>query len=513
MPGKLLSFSIAILLASPALAAPSTQNAPTQPAASQPAGPLKFVVSFDPDVQKTPYTGRVWIMTSTIQRREPRFGPDWFNAEPFASIEVKDWKPDTPLAIADNAVAFPVPISRWPAKRFRIQAVMDLAGDGRKHPGAPGNAYSPVVNKRIDPKSSGPIELRIRRIAPPTRLLQDDRIKSVEIESKLLSTFFGHPVKLRAALCLPVGYDPKGPLRYPAVYDIPGFGGDSRMILYYRARPPKSDQPFVYVVPDPNCPLGHHVFADSANNGPWSQALVEELIPYLEKEFRLVAEPRGRFLTGHSSGGWSSLWLMITHPDYFAGVWSSAPDPVDFRDFTGINLYAPGENAFKDREGKARPIARMNNVPTITVRDFMTMESAQGPGGQLSSFEAVFSPRGPDGQPLRLFDRKTGAINPEVAKTWQAYDINLYLRKNWKQLAPKLAGKLHIIVGDKDNFYLDGAVRLLEKTLKELGSDAEVIIVPDKDHMSLNFAPESQSRYQQMADQFRAATSQPARAP
>lgn len=512
---KRVSITIAAGLISfvPSFAAPTTQPAASQPTSSQPAGPLKFLVSFDPTVQKSPFTGRVWIMTSTIQRRDPRFGPDWFFTEPFASVEVKDWKPDTPLEIADNAVAFPVPISEWPAKRFRIQAVMDLAGDGRRHPGAPGNAYSSVVNKRIDPKTSGTIDLRIRRVAPPAKLIEDERIKSVEIESKLLTRFFNKPTKIRAALCLPVGYDPKGPLRYPAVYDIPGFGGGPRQVLYYRGMPPKTDQPFVFIVPDPNCPLGHHVFADSANNGPWSQALVEELIPYLEKEFRLDPEPRARFLTGHSSGGWSSLWLMITHPDYFAGVWSSAPDPVDFRNFTGINLYASGENAFKDRENKARPIARMNNVPTLTVRDFAKMETAQGPGGQLGSFEAVFSPRGPDGQPQELFDRKTGVINPEVAKAWQAYDINLCLRKNWKQLAPKLAGKLHIIVGDKDNFYLDGAVVLLAQTLKELGSDAEVIIVPDKDHMTLPLAPESQSRYQQMADKYRAATSQPASPP
>jgi len=495
------------------LAAPSAQPATTQPAASQPAGPLKFVVSFDPAIQSTPYTGRVWIMTSTIQRRDPRFGPDWFSPEPFASVEVKDWKPNTPLEIADNAAAFPVPISQWPAKRFRIQAVMDLAGDGRKHPGAPGNGYSSVVSKRINPKTSGPIELKIRHTAPQPKMLEDDRIKSVEIESKLLSKFFGKPTKIRAALCLPVGYDPKGPLRYPTVYDIPGFGGDPRQVLIYRARPPKTDQPFVYIVPDPNCPLGHHVFADSANNGPWGQAFVEELIPYLEKEFRLVPEPRARFLTGHSSGGWSSLWLQITHPDYFGGVWSMAPDPVDFRDFTGINLYAPGENAFKDREGKARHIARLNGVPILTVRDFFNMESAEGPGGQMGSFEAVFSPRGPDGRPLELFDRKTGAINPEVAKAWENYDINLVLRKNWKELGPKLAGKIHIIVGDTDTFYLEGAVRLLEKTLKELGSDAEVTIVPGKDHMNLPFAPEATGRFAQMADKYQATTSRPATAP
>ena len=117
--------------------------------------------------------------------------------------------------------------------------------------------------------------------------------------------------------------------------------------------------------------------------------------------------------------------------------------------------------------------------------DFSRMDDVIARGGQLRSFEAVFSPRGDDGQPRRLWDRRTGLIDPEVARTWQAYDIRLVLEKNWSQLAPLLSGKLHIYTGSLDTFYLEGAVRLLAQSLHQLGSDATVDIVEGKDHGTL----------------------------
>ncbi len=148
----------------------------------------------------------------------------------------------------------------------------------------------------------------------------------------------------------------------------------------------------------------------------------------------------------------------MTYPDTFGGVWSTSPDPVDFRDFQRIDLYAPGENLFRDRDGNRRPIARRGDRPVLFFDDFSRMEDVIGDGGQLRSFEAVFSPLGADGRPRRLWDRADGAIDPEVARAWEAYDIRLVLERNWPTLGPKLAGKLHVVTGDLDTFYLEGAV-------------------------------------------------------
>ncbi len=236
---------------------------------------------------------------------------------------------------------------------------------------------------------------------------------------------------------------------------------------------------------DPDCGTGHHVFADSATNGPRGTALVEEFIPYLERTFPLIADPRARLINGHSSGGWSSLWLQVTYPDFFGGTWSTSPDPVDFRDFQRINIYAPGENMFRDREGKLRPLARRGNMPILFYERFSLMDDVIDWGGQLGSFEAVFSPAGKDGRPRKLWNRKTGAIDPDVAKAWEAYDINLVLERNWPVLGPKLKGKIHIYMGGMDTFYLEGATKLLKESLLKLKSDAVVVIVPNRDHGTL----------------------------
>jgi hypothetical protein len=242
---------------------------------------------------------------------------------------------------------------------------------------------------------------------------------------------------------------------------------------------------FIRVTLDPRCPLGHHVFANSDNNGPWGDALVAEFLPALDSTFRTVGTPAGRFLTGHSSGGWSTLWLQVNYPDDFGGTWSTAPDPVDFRDFQQIDLYRPGENMFRDASGQLRPLARMQGRNIVSYIQFSQMEDVLGPGGQLHSFEAVFSRRGADGRPVPLWNRQTGEINPATAETWRRYDLGLRLRQNWESLGPKLQGKLHVVTGEEDTFFLDGSSRLLQETLQKLRSDAVVTMVPGRDHMNL----------------------------
>jgi hypothetical protein len=313
-------------------------------------------------------------------------------------------------------------------------------------------------------------------------------------------------VAISAAVILPASYDTAKTRRYPTIFTIPGFGG-----THYQSRggrPPATgpkDVEFLRVTLDPSCPRGHDVFADSANNGPVGEALVSEFLPAFDHAFRTVADPRARFLTGHSSGGWSSLWLQVNYPESFGGTWSTSPDPVDFRDFQLIDIYRPGENMFVDHAGKERPLARVAGRVLVRYRNFSVMEDVLGPGGQLQSFEAVFSPRGSDGKPVELWDRQTGAIKPEVAKAWEKYDIRLVLERNWSALAPKLAGKLHVIMGDEDTFYLEGAAKLLKKSLAQLGSDAVVEIRPGKDHMNLMDGELRDRIRNEMSDAYRKA--------
>lgn len=459
---------------------------PVPAAAAVPA----FEITFDAALHPEPYSGRVYLFSSKQSKAPPRFGPNWFRPEPFLSLEVKDWKPGKTLTISPDSTAglrtFPTSLTSKLLDGSHIQAVIRFNPHEREVGRGTGNGYSKVVV--IDSDSNDqPIQLHVNQQVNPPEFTESKWSKELVVPSKLLGEFHKRDILLKAAVMLPASYYDEPPRRYPVIYTIPGFGG-----THYRGqrKEPIEEQnragvEFIRVLLDPSCPRGHHVFADSANNGPVGKALTEELIPALDQSYRTIAKPTARFLTGHSSGGWSSLWLQVTYPDIFGGTWSTAPDVVDFRDYQQIDLYRAGENMYADAEGHPRPIARMRGKPVLWYKSFAEMEWALDYGGQLHSFEAVFSPRGPDGAPLLLFDRKTGAVNSNVAKTWEKYDIRLLLKQNWKTLGPKLTGKLHVFMGDADTFYLNGATVLLKESLKKLDSDAVVEIFPGKNHSSL----------------------------
>ena len=447
--------------------------------------PLDVQLTYPATKEMPAFTGRVFVVVSKKPIGDRPFSQGWFAPEPFFAEDVKDWKPDVPHAFRPSA-AFPQPWSKLPAGTYYVQAIVDRDLGGRDALTSPGNLFSKAEKVTLDPDKTVNLSLRLDQTAVAKTFGETSTIKLFEADSKLLSDFHGRPTKMRAGVILPKSFAESPERKYPVVYEIPGFGGDVHYTFTVAARklPPtdldRTDA--VYVVLDPSCRRGHHVFADSANNGPVGRALIEEFIPALEAKYR---GNRKRVVTGHSSGGWSSLWLQIAYPDVFAGVWSTAPDPVDFRDFQRIDLYRPGVNMFTDENGQPRPIARQGGKVKLLYKDFSDMEVVLGRGGQLQSFEAVFSPRGADGEPRNLWDRTTGVVDPVTAEAWKNFDIRLKLEREWPTLGPKLAGKLHIYTGSDDTFYLEGATRLLGDSLKKLGSDAVVEIFPGRNHGNL----------------------------
>jgi hypothetical protein len=452
---------------------------------ARPVDPLHFTVTYDGSITDA-YTGRVYVMLSTSGRQEPRRGPSWRDPAPFFALDVEGWKPDTPLVFGDGALGFPGPPGTVEPGTYWIQAVMRRNPDSPSLGEGAGTAVSAVVTRALDGPTGGEVSLRVNRLLEARPFVETDDIRLIETRSDLLSAFSGRDVTLRAAVILPPGYD-DGQRRYPALYFIGGFGSDHRLAPSVRrqfANLPGADR-VCLVVPDPLCRTGHHAFADSDNNGPRGRALVEELIPALEREIRLVPAPAARFLTGVSSGGWSSLWLQISHPEFFGGVWSVAPDPVDFRAFQQVNLYEPGVNVYVDEHGAPRPIMRDRKGVRMWYEPFARMERVIGDGGQLGSFEAVFSPRDPQGRPAPLFDRGTGAVDPAVAEAWKRYDIRLILESGWDRLAPALAGKVNVFVGGNDNFFLEDAVELLQAWRAQTGAEMVVEILPGRNHMNV----------------------------
>ncbi len=476
----------------------------TQEPAKKPA-PLAFHITYDPRVCSVPFTGRVFVMVSKQAIKDQPLKPKWFNPEPIFALDVKDWKPGTKLVLGNSALGFPAPLATLPKETYSVQAIMDFDRGSQNAVNAPGNGFSKPIRLEVDPAKTGTVRLTIDQVIPARKFEETERVKLVDIESKLLSAFHGRPMRLRAGVVLPKTFSKNQDQRYPVIYEVPGFGGNHFMAHGALARNATevAGIDMLHVVLDPESRLGHHVFADSENNGPCGRALVEELIPAIEGKFRALGTPGGRFVTGHSSGGWSSLWLQVSYADFFGGVWSTAPDAVDFRDFQRVNIYAPKNNLFADDKGQPRPLARKGGKVVLYYKPFSDLENVLGHGGQLESFEAVFSPRGRDGKPRRLWDRFSGRIDLQVAKAWQRYDIRMVLQKNWPALAPRLAGKVHVYMGAEDNFYLEGATLLLKQTLTNLGSDAVVEIFPGRDHSTLLDKELRQRIATEMAEQFR----------
>jgi len=446
---------------------------------------VEFDVTLDPAAAQGAVSGRLFVFLSQRPFHEPRDGPDWFTPEPFFAIDVKDFQPGTARRLTDAADGFPDRLSKLPPGKYLAQALLGHNPDWIKQSYAPGNQFSRVAMVEVAPGTVQTVALVLDQVVPAKKFPDSPFVKQVSIRSQLLSQFLKRDVLEEAAVTLPAGYEDHPDERYPVIYEVTGFGGSYWDALRQHAPPTAAagEADFIRVLLDGQCEWGHHVYADSATNGPRGGALVEELIPEIERRFRTTAAPSGRLLAGHSSGGWSSLWLQISHPDFFGGVWSSSPDPVDFRDFQQVDLYAdPPLSLYYDQFGKPRPIARRGGKPVLFFPSFGRMDDVLGRGGQLRSFEAVFSPLDSAGQPRQLWDRTTGRIDPKVAKAWEKYDIRLQLERNWKALEPQLRGKLHITVGSLDTFYLDGAVLRLADSLKRLGSDAEITIVPGADH-------------------------------
>ena len=422
-----------------------------------------FKVTLDPQVSTGPFSGRVYVFASK-DNREPRTAMSWFRPSPLLALDVSNWQPGSPLSLAtgdDRVLTIPRDFSAIDLDGYQVQAVVRLNPRERVVGNGPGNAYSDATIYR----SGDVVSLTVDRIIEAKPFEETEWTKLLRVRSVLLSEFYGRDVWLNAAVTLPASYHEHPDRRYPAVFSIPGFGGTHRGGR--RAGPARESNAqgveFLRVTLDPSCPLGHHVFADSANNGPVGRALIEELIPEFDRRFRSVSDSRARFVTGHSSGGWSSLWLQVTYPETFGGVWSTAPDPVDFRDFQRINLYQPGVNMYVDEEGERRPLAFRRGQVALWYEDFDWMEHVLGPGGQLHSFEAVFSPRGEDGRPLRVWDRRIPAWSTRPPP---ATGSRTTFASSWNEtgetLGPQLAGKLSVFMGSEDTFLLDGATRLAQ---------------------------------------------------
>ncbi len=493
---------------------------------SRPRAALELGISFPESMSESSLDGRVLLIFTTDDAREPRFQVTAsLSAPQVFGIDVEGLRPGVEAVIDGDTFGFPhESLAGVPAGEYTVQAVLhryetfDLAngktvklpmdrGEGQHWNRAPGNLYSTPRSIRIDPSSAARISITLDQVIPPIEPPEDTKyIKHVRIQSDLLTEFWGRPMHLGAHVLLPEGFDEHPEARYPLMVfhgHFPAdFGG-------FRTEPPDPDLECTYSARfDLDCynrivqqeaydfyrtwtgqnfprmlvieiqhanPYYDDSYAvNSANLGPYGDAITHELIPYIEREFRGLGEGWSRFLYGGSTGGWEALAVQVLYPEEYNGTFAACPDPIDFRAYTLVNIYED-ENAYfvqgpfkrVERPGHRNWLGEVD----LTLREYNHLELVLGTksrsGDQWDIWEAAYSPMGEDGYPRRLWDKRTGEIDHEVADHWREnYDLRHIMERDWATLGPKLEGKVHIYVGDMDNYYLNNAVYLTEEFLE-----------------------------------------------
>lgn len=445
------------------------------------ANAQEFRVRYSEDAYSMPFTGTVVIYLSKTEQ-EPRNRDQWALLPIVFSIDVKDVTPGKWIVIsANHQRSYPTSPNRIERGKYYAQVVFDRAEmlTDRSVGNSPGNIISQSVLIEIDDNKKRTYQLTANNLLKREEFKSTTHFKGFKIHSKLLSDFYGEETHLFGVVALPDTLLANPDLRLPLIVDIQGFGGDVR---YYSGRDWSiTEYPYVGLLLDGNCRTGHHVFANSSNNGPWGDALVTELIPEVERQFATTGQ---RFVTGHSSGGWAALWLQLQYPTTFDGCWASSPDYVSFQHFQGVNIYR-AKNFFVDSLNNLTPYATIGGWSPIMFNKHESMYEEVVRGEQLISFEAVFSPRERNGDITPLWNRESGIIDPNVAEHWKKYDVIEFLRRNYASIENDIKSKIIVTCGTEDNFMLDVPVRLLEKEAKQNDWEMIVKLVPG-DHFTLD---------------------------
>jgi hypothetical protein len=440
--------------------------------------------------------GRIFLFVADPGSREPRLNT-WPNkSNRIFAFNPENWEGASPLIIDGNTAlnkTVDFSLNNFPKGTYNIQVLWDQDYNESRI-NAPGNLHSEVIT--VDLTENKVIDLPLTKIIQPTKLTEHKLLKEVDIKSEVLSKWWGKEMRLKAAVILPRNFYEQPEKKYAVRYNIAGYGGRytraSRFLRNMDWWTSNEAPEILNVYLDGEGPFGDCYQLDSENSGPHGTALITELIPFIEKEFRGIGTPESRFVEGCSTGGWVSLALQIFYPDFFGGCFSYSPDQVDFENCQLINIYKD-ENAFYNEYNYLRPLVRdISGEPILSQKDFIQFENVLGysdsyvtSGGQFSAFTALFSPKGNDGLPKPMFDPVTGKIDREVAEYWRKHDLKNYVKSNWETLGPKIQGKIWAWTGDMDNFYLNPALRAFDemmKTMQNPKSDASINFSPMKGH-------------------------------
>jgi hypothetical protein len=490
------------------------------------AAAASFEIALPESAPQASYDGRLILIIAASEDKEPRdqVSAD-FDAAQIFGVNVDGWQRGEAARIDAQVLGFPAPsLDAVPAGEYWVQAVLhkydtfNLAngktvklpaarGAGQNWRKEPGNLFSEPRKLRLDPRDDSVTRIELTGVNPPIDEPEDTRyVRHLKIRSELLSRFWGTDVYLRAHVLVPHGFDEHPEARFPlAIFHghFPAdFGGfrttppdpeveceyskrfdldcynriqDQEAYDFYRYWI-SDDAPRMLIVEiDHSNPYYDDSYAvNSANIGPYGDAITYELVPAIEEAFRGIGAGWARFVYGGSTGGWEALAVQVKYPDEYNGAFAACPDPIDFRQFMTVNIYEDrnayyreGPFARIERPAKRDYLGHISRYMEMENRWELVLGDKTRSGQQWDVWEAVFSPNGDDGYPQRIWDKRSGEIDREVAAYWREnYDLRYIMERDWATLGPKLQGKIHIYTGDMDNYYLNNAVYLTEDFLE-----------------------------------------------
>jgi enterochelin esterase-like enzyme len=465
-----------------------------------------FEISVSPAARGEPITGRVYVaITRSRDARQTPIEQTGETGVPLFGVDIQALSPGRSALIDERAFGHPVQSLRdLPRGEYWVQPFVNVYTrfaradghtvwmhmdhwEGQSWRRSPGNIYGDPVRIMWDPGSRTPIRLVADKVIAPVQVPPDNEyVRRIKMQSTILTKWWGHPIFLGATILLPKDYDRHPNVRYPVVYshghfslrapgnfgDTTGRGGAGFTSYWQSDGTPRM---ILVTLQHPSPYYDDSYGVNSANNGPYGDAIIQELIPAVESKFRVIREPWARLLTGGSTGGWISLAHQVLYPDFYGGTWSLCPDAPDFRYHQIVNVYADTNAYWFDRGWMRveRPTRRRpdGNVEAM-MKDENWFELAVGDhsrsGGQWDIWEATYGPVSADGYPKRIWDKRTGVIDKSVAAYWkERYDLRHILERDWQALGPKVADKINVYVGDADSYFLNMGVRMLENFLKQ----------------------------------------------
>lgn len=486
-----------------------------------------FEITYDSKLGLEGYNGRLLLMITKDSLKEPRFQiNDSNDTGIIVGKNVQQWKPNQKESFNSSLKAYPIEeLDQLKSGTYFVQALfhkydtfnlsnghtvqlpMDQ-GEGQHWNTSPKNIYSKPIKIEYNKHGKSPIEILITEEIPPIEPIKNSKyIKHVKIKSELLSEFWGRPMYLQANVLVPHGFNKESKTQYPLMVF---HGHFPKTIGGFRTTPPTAPEKdtifstrfgitgykyiqekeaydfyknwvsddfprFLVIEIQHQNPYYDDSYAvNSANLGPYGDAITYELIPQIEKMFNGVGEGWGRFLYGGSTGGWEALAVQVFYPKQYNGCFAACPDPIDFRAYTVVDLYKD-KNAYY-KSGTFRKILRpgmrdgKGHIKTQLIdmnrRELILGDKGRS-GDQWDIWQAVYSPVGKDGYPKPIWDKLTGEIDHDVANYWKEnYDLRHIMQRDWDKIGKDLEGKINIYCGDMDNYYLNNAVVLTEEFLE-----------------------------------------------